>query len=84
MFDNVVAETLMKRHNEELEALVDYKKELEALYEIRRKEVWGIKFKAQELCSHPEEREEEDYNYHKGESWQEVYCKVCDKYLRRY
>lgn len=84
MLDNVVAETLMKRHNEELEALVDYKKELEALYESRRKDVMGLKFKAQELCTHPEEREKEDYDYHNDISWQEVYCKICDKYLRRY
>lgn len=84
MLDNVVAETLMKRYNEELEALVDYKKELAALYEIRRKEVGELKRKAQEFCTHQEEREKEDYNYHTGVSWTEIYCKVCDKYLRRY
>lgn len=38
---------------------------------------------AQELCEHPEERTEDDYDYHNNVSWTEYYCAVCNKYLRR-
>ena len=80
MYENIQAEGLLLKFNEELEK---WKVRVKAVQD-EQYEVYKIKALAQEVCTHPTTREEDCSNYHNREEWTEVICTVCDKEVKRY
>lgn len=67
-----------KKHNEE-----ELMKKIREMNENYLDEIINLRKAAQKICTHPEERSEDDFDYHRREDWTKYYCKICDKLLRR-
>lgn len=80
MLENIQAEGLLLRFKEEMAKWETRKK----LFEDEKLEIYKIKGMAKELCTHPQTKEEDDYDYHRREDWTKVICLVCEKEVRRY
>lgn len=82
--ENMVAEALLDKYEKELSKCEQEIKDTMKRLEEKKYNIFEIKRKAQEVCTHPEQITTESFNYHQGYDEHKIICQVCDKVLKHY
>lgn len=63
--------------------MIDHKRQFELEYNRLQIKKNNLINALQSVCGHEKTFTKDDYNHHNGETWVEVYCELCGKYLSR-
>lgn len=83
MSENMIADGLLLLAAQKRAEIDDRVEKFEKEIRDERLAVGRIVIEAQNKCTHPTTRTENDFNYHTREDWVETYCTVSNKLISR-